>query len=40
MGNLARILQRFGKNSNEVTKRGILPNGSYVKMENLDRNGE
>ena len=40
MGNLARILQRFGKNSNEVTKRGILPNGSYMKMENLDKNAK
>ena len=40
MGNLARILQSFGKNSNEVTKRGILPNGSYMKMENLDKNAK
>ena len=31
MGNWARIHQRFGKNSNEVTKREILTNGDYKK---------
>ena len=36
MTNLARIHQRFGKTSIEVTKRGILTNGDYhKKMANL-----
>ena len=33
MGNWARIHQRFGKNSNEVTKREILTNGDYKKKK-------
>ena len=41
MGNWARINQRFGKNSNEVTKTGILTNGDYKKkMENLGEKGK
>ena len=37
----ARIHQRFGKNSNKVTKRGILTNGDYNKnMANLGENGK
>ena len=40
MGDWARIHQRFGKNSNEVTKRGNLTNGDYKKMANLGKNGE
>ena len=41
MGNWARIHQRFGKNSNEVTKTGILTNGDYKKkMANLDEKGK
>ena len=35
MGDWARIHQRFGKNSNEVTKRAILANNDYKKMANL-----
>ena len=33
MGNWARIHQRFGKNSNKVTKREILTNGDYKKKK-------
>ena len=40
MGNWARIHQRFGKNSNEVTKRGILTNGDYKKTANLGEKGK
>ena len=41
MGNWARIHQRFGKNSNEVTKRRILTNGNYKKkMANLGEKGK
>ena len=48
MGNWARIHQRFGKNSNEVTKREILTNGDYKKKgqmqakkeKKLGKNGE
>ena len=40
MGDWARIRQRFGKNSNEVTKRGNLANGDYKKMANLGENGK
>ena len=40
MGDWARIYQRFGKNSNEVTKRGNLTNGDYEKMANFGKNGE
>ena len=40
MGDWARIHQRFGKNSNEVTKRGNLTNGDYKKMANLGENGK
>ena len=40
MGDWARIHQRFGKNSNEVTKRGNLTNGNYKKMANFGKNGE
>ena len=41
MGNWARIHQRFGENSNEVTKRGILTNGNYKKkMANLGEKGK
>ena len=40
MGDWARIHQRFGKNSNEVTKRGNLTNGDYKKMANFGKNGE
>ena len=41
MGNWARIHQRFGKNSNEVTKTGILTNGDYKKkMANLGEKGK
>ena len=32
IGNWARIYERFGKTSNEVTKREILTNGDYKKM--------
>ena len=35
MGDWARIHRKFGKNSNEVTKRAILPNGDYKKKANL-----
>ena len=35
MRNCARIHQRFGKNSNEVTKREILTNDDYKKMANV-----
>ena len=40
MGDWARIHQRFGKNSNEVTKRGNLTNGGCRKMANLGENGK
>ena len=41
MGNWARIHQRFGKNSNEVTKREILTNGDYKKkMANVGEKGK
>ena len=41
MGDRARIYQRFGKNSKEVTKRGILTNGDYnKKMANLGEKGK
>ena len=41
MGNWARIHQKFGKNSNEVTKRGSLTNGNYKKkMANLSEKGK
>ena len=41
MGNWARIHQRFGKNSNEVNKTGILTNGDYKKkMANLGEKGK
>ena len=41
MTNLARIHQRFGKTSIEVTKRGILTNGDYhKKMANLGEKGK
>ena len=37
----ARIHQRLGKDSNKVTKRGILTNGDYNKnMANLGENGK
>ena len=40
-GNWARIHQRFGKTSIEVTKRGILTNGNYnKKMANLGEKGK
>ena len=40
-GNWARIHQRFGKTSIEVTKRGILTNGDYnKKMANLGEKGK
>ena len=40
-GNWARIHQRFGKTSIEVTKRGILTNGDYNKKKaNFGKNGE
>ena len=38
MGNWARIHQRFGKNSNEVTKREILTNGDYKKKKKKKAN--
>ena len=38
MRDWVRIHQRFGKNSNEVTKRGNLTNGDYEKMANLGEN--
>ena len=40
MEDWARIHQRFVKNSNEVTKRGILTNGDYKKMANLGQKGK
>ena len=41
MGNWAGIHQRFGKNSNEVKKRGILTNGDYKKKTaNLGEKGK
>ena len=40
MGDWARIHRKFGKNSNEVTKRAILPNGDYKKMANLGEKGK
>ena len=40
MWDWTRIHQRFGKNSNEVTKRGTLTNGDYKKMANLGENGK
>ena len=40
MGDWARIHQRFGKNSNEVTKRGNLTNGDYTRMANLGEKGK
>ena len=40
IGDWARIYQRFGKNSNEVTKRGNLTNGDYKKVANFGKNGE
>ena len=40
MGDRARIYQRFGKNSKEVTKRGNLTNGDYKKTANFGKNGE
>ena len=41
MGNWARIHQRFGKNSNEVTKRETLTNGDYKKkMANISEKGK
>ena len=40
-GNWARLHQRFGKTSIEVTKRGILKNGDYnKKMANLGEKGK
>ena len=40
-GNGARIHQRFGKTSIEVTKRGISTNGDYnKKMANLGEKGK
>ena len=40
-GTSARIHQRFGKTSVEVTKRGILTNGHYnKKMANLGEKGK
>ena len=40
-GNWARIHQRFGKTSIEVSKRGILTNGYYnKKMANVGENGK
>ena len=40
-GNWARIHQRLGKTSIEVTKRGILTNGDYnKKMANLGEKGK
>ena len=40
MRNWARIHQRFGKISNEVTKREILTNGDYTKkMANVGEKG-
>ena len=38
MGDWSRVHQSFGKNSNEVTKRGNLTNGDYKKMANLGEN--
>ena len=39
--NWARIHQRFGKTSTEVSKRGILTNGYYnKKMPNLGEKGK
>ena len=38
MGDWAIIHQKFGKNSNEVTKRGNMTNGHYKKMTNLGEN--
>ena len=40
MGDWARIHRKFGKNSNEVTERAILPNGDYKKMANLGEKGK
>ena len=41
MGNWARIHQRSGKNSREVTKREILTNGDYKKkMANVGEKGK
>ena len=40
MGDWERIHQRFGKNSNEVMKRGSLANGDYKKMANLGENAK
>ena len=40
MGDWARIHRKFGKNSNEVTKMAILPNGDYKKMANLGEEGK
>ena len=41
MGNWARIQQRFGKNSNEVTKRETLKNDDYKKkMANVGEKGK
>ena len=40
MGDWARIHRKFGKNSNEVTKRAILSNGDYKKMANLGEKGK
>ena len=40
MRNWAGIHKRFGKNSNEVTKRGILTNGDYKKTANLGEKGK
>ena len=40
-GNWARIHQRFGKTSIEVSKRGILTNSYYnKKMANVGENGK
>ena len=40
MGDRERIHQRFGKNSNDMTKRGILTNGDCKKMANLGEKGK
>ena len=41
MGNWARIHQRFGKSSNEVTVREILTNGdNKKKMANVGEKGK
>ena len=40
MGCCTRIRQRFGKNSIEVPKRGILTNSDYKKTANLGGKGK